>query len=156
MVVIILILSIFTIIEVEILDYLRIFGVKPDLLLITVLFFALYRRAKWAGFTGILAGLLRDVFTVNPFGISILYFGFLGKIGSFLGRYIFYKRRYLIQMSVTFLSMLIYSFICGFFQAGVRNDRSFRLILISSSLYTTLVSPGIFWLSGRIVDDPSG
>lgn len=57
-----------------VLDYARIFNVKPDLLLIPVFMAGLLFEARFALFFCILAGILKDLLLTNSFGINTLLF----------------------------------------------------------------------------------
>lgn len=62
------------IIQVTLLDSFKIFGVKPDLLLIIVIFAGLFFNLKWAFALGIFAGILKDSLSASSFGINTLLF----------------------------------------------------------------------------------
>jgi rod shape-determining protein MreD len=75
-----LIVIILAILQVTILNHLRIFSVKPDLLLIAVVLTALSLELKQALFFSILAGIFKDIFSINAFGVNTVLF----PIWSFL------------------------------------------------------------------------
>lgn len=60
--------------EVTILEFLKIFNVKPNLLLISAVVLSLSLEFKLAFALSVFAGLLKDVFSLNAFGINILLF----------------------------------------------------------------------------------
>ena len=68
-------------IQVTLLDCIKIFAVKPDLLLISGLAVSLFSiELKRAMALAIFAGMLKDIFCLNSFGINTLLFA----LGSFL------------------------------------------------------------------------
>ena len=69
-----LIVFTFTITQVTIVNYFRVFGVKPDLILISVVFAAISLDFKWAVSLSIFAGILKDAFSFGPFSISVISF----------------------------------------------------------------------------------
>ncbi len=60
--------------QVTLLDFFKIFNVKPDLLLISAVIASLVFKFKWALFFSIFAGIFKDVFVVSTFGINTLLF----------------------------------------------------------------------------------
>lgn len=70
-----LVIFAFTIAQVTIVNYFRVFGVKPDLILIGVVFAAISSLDfKWVVSLSIFAGILKDAFSAGPFGISVILF----------------------------------------------------------------------------------
>ncbi len=65
---------IIAIIQSTLLDYIKIFGVKPDFLLISVVIVSLNLELKWALVLSICAGFLKDALGINAFGINTLLF----------------------------------------------------------------------------------
>ncbi|MBN2830804.1 MAG: rod shape-determining protein MreD [Candidatus Omnitrophica bacterium] len=66
--------AIFALLQVTLLDYFRIFGAKPDLLLIAVFFGCLFLKQKKAFALGIFSGLFKDIFSLNAFGLNTVLF----------------------------------------------------------------------------------
>jgi rod shape-determining protein MreD len=70
----------FSLLQVTVLHYLPFFGAKPDLFLICVLAASLYFEYEFALAIGLFCGILKDIFSIGPFGINT----FLLPITSFL------------------------------------------------------------------------
>ena len=66
------------IIQVTFLNYLKVFTVEPDLLLICAVIAALIFPLKWALFFCLLAGIFKDVFGADVFAINTVLFPLLG------------------------------------------------------------------------------
>ncbi|TRZ96373.1 rod shape-determining protein MreD [bacterium] len=69
-----LILIAFGLLQSTLLNYLRVFGVKPDILLISVVIASLYFDWGWGLFFSISAGLIKDILGVYPLGINTALF----------------------------------------------------------------------------------
>lgn len=69
-----LIILVFSITQVTIVNYFKVFGVQPNLILISVVFAAISLNLKWAVSLSIFAGILKDAFSSGPFGISVVLF----------------------------------------------------------------------------------
>jgi rod shape-determining protein MreD len=59
-------------IQITILDTVQLFGIKPDLVFILVIFYAFLRGQREGAFWGFLAGFLKDVATGSYFGLNAL------------------------------------------------------------------------------------
>ncbi len=66
------ILVLATFIQVTALESVRLFGVKPDLVLILLIFYAFLRGTREGSFWGFVAGFLKDVATGGYFGLNAL------------------------------------------------------------------------------------
>ncbi len=64
------------ILQVAFLDYVKFFGVKPDLLLAGAISASLAFSSGWALFFSIFCGLLKDIYGPGPFYINTLLFPF--------------------------------------------------------------------------------
>jgi len=62
------------VLQVTFLDCFKVFGVKPDLLLIAVFIAGLFLDLKPALGIGLLAGIFKDAFSLTPPGVSIILF----------------------------------------------------------------------------------
>jgi rod shape-determining protein MreD len=71
---IIILTVILAFLQITILDYFKVFGVKPDLILIAVFIAVLFLDLKSALGVGLLAGVFKDVFTSNVLGFSAALF----------------------------------------------------------------------------------
>jgi len=132
--------------QVTILHYLRIFSVKPDLLLICVVLAGLFFEFKWAVFFSIFAGLFKDIFVVSTFGINTLFFplwSFLiirvSKKISLDSDYIRALLIFLIVIINDIVTRLLLLYFGNFISFGV-----FLRITFLEGLYTAAVSLLIF------------
>ena len=87
-------------------NFLKIFGVKPDLILIFVSLYIVYFDYKDAMTKCILIGLLKDSISVFPFGVSILTYAILLYF-SFKLKKIFYQRHAMIFVVSVFVGCWI-------------------------------------------------
>lgn len=142
------------ILQVTILDYFGIFGVKPDLLLISVVILSLFSlRLKWILFLSIFVGILKDLLGVNAFGINTL----LLPLWSFLiiklskkitidNNFIFATVVFIITVFNDIITTLIFLFLGNLVQWGI-----FLRITFLGSLYTAFVSPLIFKFIKQVI-----
>lgn len=89
-----------------VLNFLQIEGVKPDLVLVIVIFVAFLRGYKagcWWGFAG---GLLEDIYTGNFFGLNILIKMFIGCLVGLVEKQ-FYKESLLVVVITTWFASMI-------------------------------------------------
>lgn len=70
--------------QLTLLNYLKLFGSKPDLILILVVFFGLFLGPSAGIETGLAAGFLEDIFVTDIFGINALALGLAGLIAGLI------------------------------------------------------------------------
>ncbi len=127
--------------QITILDYFKVFGVKPDLILIAVFIAALFLGLKSALGIGLLAGVFKDAFTSNALGFSAVLFPVWIFLITRLIRRVSIEdniSRILLLFVVTLLnnviSGLILSYSIGSLSLGI-----FLRITLLASIYTVLV-----------------
>lgn len=150
-------LTVFAIILIEsvILPRAELAGVRPDLLLISILFFSLFSERASAIEAALAGGILRDLLTVGPFGIHTLLFGAAAWMVSFYSDKI-YKEFFLTQVVLAAVAGV--SVYAGyFFLRFVILNRGIEYLgnglsgtIIPSVLYTSLLAPVVFFALSRI------
>lgn len=134
---------ILALLQATILNYVNIFNVKPDLLLISVIIASLFFQPLWAISLSIFAGVLKDIFSVNAFGLnSILFFLWsfliikLSRKISFDSNYVRLVLIFIIAIVNNIITRLIFLFLGNFISLGL-----FLRIAFIESLYTALIFP---------------
>ena len=141
-----LVIIILGLLQVTVLDYFKVFGIKPDLLLASVVLASLYLELKWVLGLGIFAGSLKDIFSANPLGLNTLLFPLWIFLIINLSRKISidkdFIRAILIFIIVFFnniIARIILLLLGKFIPWGV-----FLRIAFLESFYTAFVSPLVF------------
>lgn len=134
------------IIQVNILPSISLFSIKPDLLLILMIFFNLHFSFKKGLVFGGICGLLKDVLSVGALGVNL--FSFI--ICAFVIRGIkqnFYEDSFPMRAFVVFLVSLLNSTI-NCILLNVVSEVNFSIlvfvVIILGSFYTTLFSLLVF------------
>jgi len=145
------------ILDITAINHVKVFGVKPDLFIAGVLFFALYGGLRCGATAGFIAGLTRDVFGGGPFGINVLFFMLAG---TFFGYNFskFYRNSPPAQAILTFLTGMSYLFFYYIFLKFTKGaDDGFfidigiwRTTGILFSLYTALAAPLLFFVLRKV------
>ena len=137
------VIIIFALLQVTILNYVNIFNIKPDLLLISVVIASLFFQPVWAISLSIFAGIVKDIFSVNVFGMNtILFFLYslliikLSKRFSFDSNYVRLVLLFIIAVLNNIIIRLIFLFLGNFISWGI-----FLRITFIESLYTALIFP---------------
>jgi rod shape-determining protein MreD len=130
-------------IQVTLLNYVKIFDVKPDLLLISLLISSLFFERKWAFILGISAGILKDIFATNIFGANTLLFALwtyliikLSKKISLDNNYIRAPLMFIITLSTSIITRLILIAQGNVIPLGI----TLRIMFLEP-LYTALIFP---------------
>ncbi len=138
--------------QVSVLDYLMVFGVKPDLLLMSVFWFSIIFQQKEAVFFSASAGILKDIFSPYSFGINTLLFTFFSLFLIRLGKEISLDSnpvRFIAFYIISFCNTVATRFIF-FFLGNIAPLHVFLRVAFLGSLYTTLAALLLF----RMVPPP--
>jgi rod shape-determining protein MreD len=125
--------------------------VKPDFLLMAVIFLNFYSDFKGSVMVGFLAGFLKDSFATGIFGVNIFAFLVCVVLLDQYKRYIFREDLFLKVILVFLLSLT-----CGFLNYFIFLSRvpasfltSLLWVILPETIYTTLLAPGLFWAMRR-------
>jgi rod shape-determining protein MreD len=135
------------IIQVTLLDYFKIFGVKPDLLIIAVVLISQSSlKPRYIQFFSIFCGILKDILGLNSFGINTVLFTLWSLLIIRLSKKISidnnFTRAMLVYIICVFNSIimrLIFLTLGKFISWGI----FFRLTFLES-LYSALIAPLLF------------
>lgn len=140
-------LIILAILQATIFNYFRIFQVKPDLLLISVVFIGLSAwELRWVLFFAILAGAFKDIFTANTFGINTLLFPLWGFLIMKLAKKVSLEGWY-IRAGLVFVTVVLNVIVARAINLSLGNyipTGIFLRVTFWESLYTLAVSLLIF------------
>jgi len=127
------------------LNYFSIFGIKPDLLLVTVVIAGLLLQTRQAILFGLFAGIFKDVFGVDMFGLDVISFSLWGFVSAHISRKISIDDNvtrvflvFIIALLQNIVSALSLNLSGSFVPLGI-----FLRIAFLGSLYTALTLPPI-------------
>ena len=149
----VLAIFIFLVLEVVCLDKIEIRGIKPDLLLIALIFFSLRKNLMFGLKLGLVLGFLKGVFTAGLLGINMFAFGLCGLI---IGKYFkfIYREGILIQLAVAFLlslfTNLVYYIVSLFFNILPNMVSPFKNVILPSGIYTVIFAFPVFLLLQKL------
>lgn len=134
--------------QVTILDYFRIFTIKPSLFLIFVVLASLTFELKWALIFSLFSGIYKDIFAISAFGINTAFFLLWSFLIVRLNREISIENNVLrcgLVLIVTFIHGisigLIYVYSGNYVPMGI-----FLRIITLQAIYTALIAPIVFKL----------
>ena len=134
--------------QVTLLDHFRIFGIKPDLLLIALVMASIDFGPGWALGISMSAGMCKDIFSAGPFGINTILFPLWGLVIVKLSKKISIDSILIFSAAVLAVSVLnsivtrfLFLYSGKFIPLGI-----FLRILFLESAYTGLVSALFFRL----------
>jgi rod shape-determining protein MreD len=149
----IFIIFIFALVQVTFLDYLKVFGVKPDLFLISVVIAAIYFTPTEALLISLFSGVLKDVFSINTFGINTFIFAILCFMLVRLSKEVTLDS-VPAAGTVTFLAILI----CALFLrlVSLYSDNFIPLLVFLrisflEAMYTALIFPLVFKITRKVI-----
>ena len=132
------------ILQLTLLDSLKLFNIKPDLLLIITVIAALSFDLKWAVIFGVFAGLLKDIVSVQAVGINFLLFSLWSFLVIKLSRKILIENN-LMRAALIFLVVLANAIlsraILVFFGNYEMPPGMFLRVAVLESIYASLIFP---------------
>jgi rod shape-determining protein MreD len=149
----VLVIPVLAVVQVTLPDRLEIMGLKPDLLLIGVVFFALKTGAVRGFITGMFSGLIFDCFSLSPLGLHLFLFGLVGLVVGRAADRLCYES-VPAQMFVIFAASLsvsvVYLISTRFGSRPLPFFFAFGRIGFPSAVYTTVFAPPLFFFLFRI------
>jgi len=126
-----------------VLNLIRFFGVKPDLLLICVVIASLEFELKWALILSVSAGLFKDILAAQPFGFNVILFGLWSVLIIRIKRDISFDNPYLV-VALTGVVALVHHLLVGLALVYLGNYIPlgiFVRIIIIETFYTAACLP---------------
>lgn len=136
------------ILQVTVLDYAKIFNVKPDLLLISISLASLVFGLGEALVLSVFAGLFKDVIGIGTFGINTFLFTLWSLLIGKLAKEISIENNFR-RTTLIFIITILHNIIMGltFVYCGKSIPLGLFLRIVSiESIYTAGISPLVFWV----------
>jgi rod shape-determining protein MreD len=149
----IFLILLFALLQVSLLPYLRLFGTKPDLFLICVVFASLYFDVESALLMSLLCGILKDIFSINAFGLNTFFMPIFSFLIMKISRKLALDDAPVLCVAVfltTFFYAIINRVVLGYLGTVVPFWGFLRIALIES-LYTAIIFPLAFRLIKKTV-----
>jgi len=144
----------FLLLELTVVPYLTLFGVRPDLFFILIAFYSFLIHPNRTPHFAVFLGLIRELFSGTLLGLETLSYGISGIMLWFLvmkmERENPYNQAALIFI-FSFINLLIISVlnVC-LTETSVTMGQIFQMIM-GASLYTTLAAPFVFFFIRRVL-----
>jgi rod shape-determining protein MreD len=142
-------LALTLLLQLTVLNHIKVFGVGPDLVLIVVIFFGLFFGRSVGMESGLAGGLAKDLFALDFFGVNAFLLALTGFLAGALGTKFSRESRaarLVIVMTLNFVSMGLHFILASAFSRGL--DLGFGEYISGSVLptcvYTALVSVPVF------------
>lgn len=138
---------IIALIQSTVLENLKIYNVKPNLLMILIVVAALLSNNVEGAVIGFFCGLTQDMASGRVIGFYALLGLYLGiGIGSLNKR--LYKENVLVVVFITFISTIVYEFFVyflnSFFKGSIEFIYPFRYVIFPEAVYNSIISIIIF------------
>jgi rod shape-determining protein MreD len=133
-------------------DYIKIAGIKPDLLIVVTIFIALSCSRKDTLKAAVTAGLIKDITSSAILASSILSLLALGLFINFHQNK-FYKQRLSAQIGLSFASYIFIGAAVSAFNAAAYKQAYplYEIInlTVMGAFYTAMIAPFIFFISSK-------
>lgn len=137
--------------ETTVFNSLAVHGVKPDLLLIYVIFIGWRKGTVWGQSTGFLCGLLDDLLQGGLFGSQVLAKTLTGYFSGLGAKRLFYNK--LPLQGIVIFSFSLFNNL-WLFIIGLLFNYPCPFPVITGYVYNTLVALPIFWLLNKLDGGP--
>ena len=134
-------------------DVLRIAGVKPDLIFITVVYVSYCFGSFYGEVVGFIGGLLHDAVSNSPLGLLTFPNVTIAFIIGMFGRAIFKSNILTISLLLFVASLvkgLLTLFLCYVFHEA--SAQSIMSIILPESFYNALLAPPLFFMFDKIFE----
>ena len=128
-----LIIILLVALQATIFNFLKLWQVKPELLLLCMVIISLYFDLKWSLIFSLLLGLLKDVFSGPGFGFNTIFF----PLASFLIIYISKKvplENNLLRLLIVLIAVLLHSILAAFFYGHLALGIFLRITILEAFL----------------------
>lgn len=143
------------IIQTTVLEYIRIFHVKPNLLLVLTVVAGLLEGSVEGAVIGFFTGLAQDIATGKLIGFYALLGMYIGLIAGFINKRL-YRENFFVVMFFTFLSTVVYEiavyFLSAFLKGQMQLLYAFRYIILPEGIYNCIMSVFMFILIVKVKD----
>lgn len=120
---------------------------RPDLLLILIVFFSLYRGTRYSLFAAVFAGLLKDSYGAGVFGASIFVYVACAYLTTYLKIFIYHAgsgaSRALMVFLICVCSGALHYLLLVMFEEPVFGQM-FRHVFVPEVLSTTVIAPYVY------------
>lgn len=135
------------------LEYVAVYGVIPDVILIIILFISLKEGSKWGEIFGFFTGMLIDFLSLSPLGFFALIYCTIGFIMGLTNRNV--STDSLLTQIVFLIMALLIKFALSIFLIMLFSIETTSLSFISRNLpleiaYSTIIVPFFFAITNRI------
>ncbi len=120
---------------------------KPNLLILLIVYINLTFGVRYSLLTALFAGLIKDSFSVNVFGLETFTFVLSAFMSSILRKYLFHTSLYSLRIILAFCISFIYSMIfCVLYSMFIQMDfKEFIVFVLFPEVFlTTLVADFTF------------
>ncbi|GAB6158221.1 rod shape-determining protein MreD [Desulfotomaculum varum] len=147
-VVFLLLILIALLLQSTIFTFFQMAGIKPDLVLMLVVFNSFLRGSREGAFLGFVAGLAEDVFSGSYIGLNALTKMLAGYLVG-LAEARFYKESVIIVSLVTFMVAIINQLACYallfYLDIAVAPFFALAQVMLPAAVYTALLAPLTYW-----------
>ncbi len=156
----ILLILISLILQITIFAFNPVWGITPDLLLITVISLSLLNGYRQGAYIGFIAGILQDVFSSGLFGINTVTKMLLGYIFGFLEKKIYHRNivtPLFTMILATVLNQLLVVLLTDHIMLKVELWNHFKEIIFPLTVYHLILAlaiyPTIYFINNKYFEE---
>ena len=120
----------------------------PDLELLLVMFFNMYFGIRYGLVTAVLAGTIRDSFSIGTLGVNVCSFIVAAYMTTILKQYIYHMgsrlSRYILIFIIIAINAVVHYYLYRMLVGPLHPGQVFRFVFLPQALLTLLVAPFVF------------
>ncbi|MBN1500199.1 MAG: rod shape-determining protein MreD [Spirochaetes bacterium] len=135
-------------------DPIRVYGVKPDLVFIAVVYFGYSFNSFYGEVTGFIGGLFHDAVSDSPLGLLTLPKVIVGFLAGMLGRSVVRSNIltiFLLVGAATIVKGILTLLLAMVFDEGYVSD--IMRIIIPETFYNAFLAPSLFFIYDKIFEN---
>ena len=120
----------------------------PDLELLLVMFFNMYFGIRYGLVTAVLAGTIRDSFSIGTLGVNVCSFIVAAYMTTILKQYIYHMgsrlSRYILIFLIIIINAIVHYYLYRALVGTLSPGQVFRFVFLPEAVVTLLVAPFVF------------
>lgn len=138
------------VLQTSVASWVQIHSVRPDLLLVLAVFYALWGPWPEGAIAAWLLGLLADLHSLDRIGLHALCFG-LAALAIVYVRQVVFRDHAVTQIAITFVFAVLVHLLAGAYRSwGGSGEAGVFTPALLTGVYTAIVAPYVHWLLLRL------
>jgi rod shape-determining protein MreD len=137
-----LIFFIFFILQTTVFEKIKVYNVKPNIIIVLIICYSLAKGSIRGGTIGLIAGIVIDIITGKIFGLHTFICFYTGLLAGLLYKR-FFRESYMVIIVTTFVFTIFYEFLFYFMKYYIWTETGFgyamKMIILPEAIYNSIL-----------------